>query len=89
MGRRMSGAPSWAIMALSQYSTREWIILSRWMTTEIFSAGIPYRCMASMTSSPLFIRVAESTVILAPMDQLGCFRASSTVMLTNSSRFRP
>ena len=89
MGRRISGAPSWAIMALSQYSTREWIILSRWITTEIFSAGIPYRCMASMTSSPLFIRVAESTVILAPMDQLGCCNAFSLVMPRSSSRFRP
>lgn len=31
------------------------------------------------TSSPLFIMVAESTVILAPMSQLGCLSASATV----------
>ena len=39
--------------------------------------------MASMTSRPLFIRVAESMVIFAPMLQLGCFNASAGV--TDSS----
>ena len=38
-----------------------------------------------MTSSPLFIRLAESTVILAPMDQLGLCKASSLVTRCNSS----
>mmetsp|Transcript_94 Transcript_94/g.253 ORF Transcript_94/g.253 Transcript_94/m.253 type:complete len:209 (+) Transcript_94:597-1223(+) len=32
-----------------------------------------------MTSSPLFMSVAESVVIFGPMDQLGCLRASATV----------
>ena len=85
MGRRISGVPIWAIMALSQYSTREWIILSRCITTEIFSGGISYRCIASMNSRPLFISVAESTVIFAPIAQLGCFNASSRV--TDSRSF--
>ena len=31
MGRRISGAPSWAITLLSQYSTAEWSMLSRWI----------------------------------------------------------
>ena len=42
-----------------------------------------------MTSSPLFTRVAESTVIFLPMLQFGCFNASSKVTCSNSSRFFP
>jgi hypothetical protein len=38
-----------------------------------------------MTSKPLFISVAESTVILAPMRQLGCCRACSTVISAKRS----
>ena len=45
--------------------------------------------MASMISSPLFIRVAESMVIFAPMVQLGCFRASAAVTCSSSSKLRP
>ena len=36
-----------------------------------------YSQCASMTSRPLFMSVAESMVILAPMSQVGCARASS------------
>ena len=39
-----------------------------------------------MSSSPLFMRVAESTEILRPMTQEGCWRARSTVTRANSSR---
>ena len=35
---------------------------------------------ASMSSRPLFIRVAESMVIFAPIFQLGCLRASARVL---------
>ena len=45
--------------------------------------------MASMTSSPLFISVAESTVILAPMVQLGWCSASSRLTRSNSENFLP
>ena len=38
-----------------------------------------------MISSPLFISVAESMVIFAPIFQVGCLSASSTVMLANFS----
>ena len=31
--------------------------------------------VASISSSPLFIMVAESMVIFGPIDQLGCFSA--------------
>ena len=39
----------------------------------------PKRWCASMSSSPLFIRPAESIVTLGPMAQFGCARASSSV----------
>jgi hypothetical protein len=38
-----------------------------------------------MSSSPLFIKVAESIVIFAPMDQLGCLSACSTVAVFTAS----
>ena len=56
---------------------------------EIFSGGMWYRCIASINSRPLFIRVAESTVILAPMDQFGCCKASSLVIPFSSEAVRP
>ncbi len=49
------------------------------MTTSIRAYGISKRKCASMISSPLFIIVAESTVIFGPIDQLGWRGASSTV----------
>src|SRR6185436_18991869 len=39
----------------------------------------PNRQWASMTSRPLFIKVAESIVIFAPMFQVGCRMASDTL----------
>ena len=42
-----------------------------------------------MNSRPLFIIVAESTLILAPMDQFGCFTAISGVTLSVCSRVQP
>ena len=47
-----------------------------WTRTSIRSAPIPKSHRASITSSPLFIIVAESMVILAPIDQFGWFSAS-------------
>ena len=47
-----------------------------WTTTATRSYGTSYSQCASMTSRPLFMRVAESTVILAPMCQVGWARAS-------------
>ncbi len=44
---------------------------------------------ASITSSPLFTSVEESTVIFRPIDQFGCFKASSTVISASSSFFLP
>ena len=42
-----------------------------------------------MTSRPLFISVAQSTVILGPMVQLGWRRASALVILPTSSAVMP
>ena len=42
-----------------------------------------------MTSRPLFISVAESMVILPPIDQVGWRSASSTVTSSSSARVRP
>ncbi len=42
-----------------------------------------------MSSRPLFISVAESIVILPPIAQVGCLRASSTVTSARSARRRP
>ena len=60
-------------------------MLCRCTKTSIFSNGTPNRCFASITSSPLFISVALSTVIFAPMLQLGWRRASFAVIWVSSS----
>ena len=71
MGSFISGVPSWASMAPSRNSTSEWTMLWRWITASTCSTGRSYSRMASMISSPLFIRVAESMVIFAPMAGAG------------------
>ena len=79
MGSRMSGQPSCAITAPSTNSTIEWMIDSGWTTTLIWSGVRSKSHLASMTSKPLFIMVAESMVTLLPMFQLGCLRACAAV----------
>src|SRR6476659_7375666 len=59
-----------------------------WRTTSIRAGGTPKRKCASMTSSPLFIMVAESIEIFGPIFQVGCASASSTVMAAKVSRAR-
>lgn len=81
---RMSGVPSWALMAPSSNSTIEWTIDCGWSSTEMRSAGVPKSQWASITSKPLFTSVDESMVILAPIDHWGWRSASSTV--TSASR---
>ena len=49
-------------------------------------AGTPNSQRASITSRPLFIRVAESIVILGPMRQVGWASASSRVTCAKLSR---
>ncbi len=74
-------------MAPSLRSISEWTIDCGWTTTSIRSKGTPKRWCASIASKPLFIRVAESTVIRPPMFQVGCASASAT--LTPSRSVRP
>ena len=75
----MSGIESWASTEPSTNSTNAWTIDCGWMTTSSRSGGSPKSQRASMTSNPLFIRVAQSTVMRSPMDQVGCFRTSAGV----------
>ena len=71
----------------STYSTSECTIDCGCTTTCTCSGGTSNSHRASMTSSPLFMRVAESTVILAPIRQVGWFSASATVTRARSAAF--
>ncbi len=53
------------------------------MTTWIPLGSISNSQRASITSSPLFIIVAESMVIFRPIFQFGCFSACATVTVCN------
>ncbi len=75
--RRISGTPNWALTAPSINCTALCTTLCGWMSTCILSAGSPKSHFASVTSNPLFMREAESMVILAPISQVGCLRASA------------
>ena len=72
-------------MEPSTNSTIECMILSAWTTISISLSSSSKKYFASMTSSPLFIMVAESIVTLLPIFQLGCFKACSGVMSLSSS----
>ena len=61
------------------------MMLCGWMSTSIFSAGTPKSHLASITSKPLFISVAESMVIFAPMFHVGWRNASAAVTVSNCS----
>ncbi len=63
-------------------------MLSGWIRISIRAAGMSNSQRASITSSPLFIRVAESMVILGPMDQVGWVRACSRVTWLRSGVVR-
>ena len=79
----MSGLPICPITDPSSNSTAECRMLCGWMRTCICSKGTSKSHLASMISSPLFIMVAESTVILSPMDQFGCLRACASVTFSS------
>ncbi len=83
---RMSVTPSCASTVPSTSSTIEWMIDCGWMRTSILAASTPKSQRASITSRPLFMRVAESIVIFGPMRQVGWARASSRVIARRSSR---
>src|SRR5579883_2492025 len=79
MGVRMSGEPSCAMSEPSRYSTREWMMLCGCTTMSTRSGVSAKRKQASISSSPLFMRVAESTEIFRPITQLGWAQAASGV----------
>src|SRR5712691_9578286 len=81
----MSATPSWAMTDPSTYSTIECTMDCGCTTTCTCSGRRSKSQRASMTSRPLFMRVAESTVILAPIRQVGWFSASSTVTRAGSA----
>ena len=70
----------------SSSSTIEWTTDCGWTTTSIWSGRQPNSQCASITSSPLFISVAESMVIFGPIFQVGCRSASSAVTASSDSR---
>ena len=82
----MSATPSWAITQPSMYSTIECTIDCGCTITCTWSGARSKSQRASMISSPLFIRVAESIVILAPIFHVGCWSASSTVIAAKRLR---
>ncbi len=58
-------------------------------TTAIRSTGTSKSRCASMSSSPLFIRLAEFTVTTGPIDHVGWASACSAVTAASSARVRP
>ena len=83
IGILMSASAIMAILVPSFNDIIPWINDSGWTNISINSCLIPNKYVASINSSPLLIRVAESIVILFPIFHVGCFSDSST--LTNSS----
>src|SRR4029077_6132125 len=71
--------PNGAVNKQSINSTIEWTVDWGWISTEIFSTGRSKSHLASRTSKPLFISVAESMVTRFPMFQVGFFNAISGV----------
>ena len=89
MGRRISGGEAWARVAPSMNSTMEWMTDCGWTTTTISAGSMSNSRCASMSSSPLLIRVEELTVTTGPMAQVGWARACSAVTPVSSARLRP
>ena len=81
--------PICAIIDPSTSSTTECTIDCGCTTTAIWDAGAPNSQCASITSSPLFINVAESIVIFGPICHVGCFSASSAVTRSRLACARP
>ena len=84
IGNFMSGRPICALTDPSWNCTMEWMIDCGCTTGTICSGFTLKSHFASMTSNPLFIMEAESIVILAPMLQFGCFRASLAVTVSRN-----
>ena len=79
MGRRMSGGEHWARVEPSVNSTIECTIDCGCTTTSIAVNGRSNRRCASISSRPLFTRVAELMVTTGPIRQVGCASACAGV----------
>src|SRR5207253_6390780 len=88
IGSSMVGKPTWARTEPSTNSTNACTTDWGWTTTSTASYGRPNRKCASITSSALFTRLAESTVIFFPIFQVGWRNASSTVAPATRSGFQ-
>ncbi len=88
IGRRISVTPSCAITDPSISSTIEWTMDCGWTSTSMRAAETSNSQRASITSRPLFIMVAESTVILGPIFQRGWVSASAIVTVSKVSSGR-
>ena len=75
----MSGDAIPAISDPSAKAMSPWTIDWGWTTTSSRSAGRPNRWWASISSSPLFMRPAESIVTFRPITQFGWASACSRV----------
>ena len=89
IGIRMSGGLAWAMVEPSTNSTIEWTTDCGCTTTSMASNGTSKSRWASMTSSPLFISVAELIVTRGPMAHVGCASACSTVTSSSAARSQP
>ena len=85
----MSGKPSCASELPSTKSTIACTSDCGCTSTRILAGASANRWWASMTSSPLFISVAESTEIFGPIDHFGWAIACAGVTSASSARFRP
>ena len=89
IGSRMSGGDAWQTVAPSTNSTIECTMDCGCTVTTMRSGATPNRRLASMTSSPLFIRVDELMVTTGPICHVGWLSACSGVMSLMSARFQP
>ncbi|CAH0327639.1 hypothetical protein SRABI128_06306 [Microbacterium sp. Bi128] len=89
IGRRMSGGDACAIVDPSMNSTIECTMDCGCTTTSMRSYGTSKSRCASMTSRPLFTRVAELVVTTRPMSHVGCASAWAGVTSASSARERP
>lgn len=85
----MSGGDAWQTVAPSTNSTIECTMDCGCTVTTMRSGATPNRRLASMTSSPLFIRVDELMVTTGPICHVGWLSACSGVMSLMSARFQP
>src|SRR2546430_10568280 len=80
----MAITENWASIPPSPNSTQE--VIGDWgrTMTLILPGGKLNKRHASITSNPLFIKVAESIVIRRPIFHVGCAKACSTLIEENS-----